>query len=181
MTSIQVLQRQRILTAAVLVWAIFLMPFSVALAEGEKKPEPTPLTTDNPDISKEELAYLVAPLTKDDLTVEANGWLQILKEHVGGVSAVQIQALTAEGDQKTKLLESVNKLKEEQTALTDRLKVAVEELGSKGGKVEEYEVYIKAISGVEVDVSDASATWTVVNGWLISAEGGFRWAKNILF
>ena len=181
MTSIQVLQRQRILTAAVLVWAIFLMPFSVALAEGDKKPEPTPLTTDNPDISKEELAYLVAPLTKDDLTVEANGWLQILKEHVGGVSAVQIQALTAEGDQKTKLLESVNKLKEEQTALTDRLKVAVEELGSKGGKVEEYEVYIKAISGVEVDVSDASATWTVVKGWLISAEGGLRWAKNILF
>jgi small conductance mechanosensitive channel len=157
------------------------MPFSAALAEGDKKPEPAPLTTDNPDISKEELAYLVAPLTKDDLTVEANGWLQILKEHVGGVSAVQIQALTAEGDQKTKLLESVNKLKEEQTALTDRLKVVVDELGAKGGKVEEYEVYLQAISGVEVDVSDAGATWTVVKGWLISAEGGLRWAKNISF
>ncbi|MCP4627089.1 MAG: mechanosensitive ion channel, partial [bacterium] len=37
------------------------------------------------------------------------------------------------------------------------------------------------VSGVEVDVSDARATWTVVKGWLISAEGGFRWAKNILF
>ncbi|MCP4627484.1 MAG: mechanosensitive ion channel family protein, partial [bacterium] len=57
----------------------------------------------------------------------------------------------------------------------------VEELGSKGGKVEEYEAYIKVVSGVEVDVSDARATWTVVKGWLISAEGGFRWAKNILF
>ena len=180
MTSIQVMQRQRILTAAVLVWAIFLMPFSVALAESEKKPDPTPLTTDNPDISKEELAFLVAPLTKDDLTVEADGWLQILKEHVTGVSEVQIQALSAEGDQKTKLLESVNKLKEQQTALTDRLKVVVDELGSKGGKVEDYQAYITAISGVEVDVSDAGATWTVVKGWLLSAEGGIRWAKNIL-
>ncbi|MCP4627485.1 MAG: hypothetical protein GY850_28825 [bacterium] len=63
------------------------------------------------------MSYIVNPLTKDDLTVEATGWLQILKEHIGGVSAVQIQALTAEGDQKTKSLESVNKLKEEQIAL----------------------------------------------------------------
>jgi small conductance mechanosensitive channel len=181
MNFIQVLQNQRIPVAIALVCAIFLMPFSVALAEGEKKPDPVPLTTGNPDISEEELAYRVAPLTKDDLTVEANGWMQVLKDHVTGVSEQQIKALAAEGDQKTKLLESVNKLKEKQTALTDRLKVVVDELGSKGGKVEDYESYTTAISGVQVDVSDASATWTVIRGWMISTEGGLRWAKNILF
>jgi small conductance mechanosensitive channel len=139
------------------------------------------LTTNNPDISKEELAYRIQPLTKDDLSVEANGWLQVLKKHVGEVSEVQIQVLTAEDEQKTKLLESVTKLKEEQTALADRLKVVIDELQSKGGKIEDYEAYITAISGVELDVSDASATWTVVTGWLTSTEGGIRWAKNILF
>jgi len=140
-----------------------------------------PTTTNNPNISIEELTYHLQPLTKDDLSVEASGWLYVLKEHVGEVSEVQIKALSAESDDKTKLLESVNKLKEQQTALTDRLKTVIEEFRSKGGKVEDYESYITAISGVEIDVSDASATWTVVTGWLTSTEGGIRWAKNILF
>ncbi|MGD8262802.1 MAG: mechanosensitive ion channel [Desulfobacterales bacterium] len=180
MMLIQVLKNQRILNAFI-VWAILLIPLSGAFAESDKKPEPIPLTTNNPNISKEELGYLVEPLTKDDLSVEANGWLQVLKKHVAGVSEVQIKVLTAEGDEKTKLLETVNKLKEEQTALTDRLKVVIEELKSKGGETKDYESYITAISGVEVNVSDASATWTVISGWLTSTEGGIRWAKNIFF
>ena len=180
MMFIQVLKNKRILKAF-MVWAILLISFSGASAESDKKSEPTPLTTNNPSISKEELGYRVEPLTKDDLSVEANGWLHVLKKQVAAVSEVQIKALTAEGDEKTQLLETANKLKEEQTALTDRLKVVIEELESKGGEIKDYESYIKAISGVEVDVSDASATWTVITGWLTSTEGGIRWAKNILF
>jgi small conductance mechanosensitive channel len=181
MTLIKFLKNQRTVYAFIVVSAIILLPFSGAFAESDKKPEPMPLTTNNPDIPKEELVYRIQPLTKDDLSVEANGWLQVLKKHVGEVSEVQIQVLTAEDEQKTKLLESVTKLKEEQTALADRLKVVIDELQSKGGKIEDYEAYITAISGVELDVSDASATWTVVTGWLTSTEGGIRWAKNILF
>jgi small conductance mechanosensitive channel len=180
MMFIQVLKNKRILSAFI-VWAILLIAFSGASAESDKKSEPTPLTTKNPNISKEELGYLVEPLTKDDLAVEANGWLHVLKKHVGALSKVQIKALTAEGDQKTQLLETANKLKEEQTALTDRLKLVIEELKLKGGEVKDYESYVNAISGVEVDVSDASAAWTVITGWLTSAEGGIRWAKNLLF
>ena len=177
---IQVLKNKRILNAF-MVGAILLISFSGASAESDKKSEPTPLTTKNPSISKEELGYRVEPLTKDDLSVEANGWLHVLKKQVAAVSEAQIKALTAEGDEKTQLLETANKLKEEQTALTDRLKVVIEELKSKGGEIKDYESYIKAISGVEVDVSDASATWTVITGWLTSTEGGIRWAKNLLF
>jgi len=181
MTLIHFLKNQRTIYGFIVVSAVILIPFSGAFAESDKKPEPTPLTTNNPNISKEELKYRIQPLIKDDLSVEANGWLQVLKKHVGEVSEVQIQVLTAEDEQKTKLLESVTKLKEEQTALADRLKVVIEELQSKGGKIEDYESYITAVSGVEVDVSDASATWTVVTGWLTSTEGGIRWAKNIIF
>ena len=181
MIFVQFLKRQIFFKAVIIIGAITLMPILGAFAEGEKKSEPTPLTTNDPKISQAELAYRVDPLTKDDLAVEANGWLQIIKEHVAKVSEVQIQALTAEGDDKTKLLESVNKLKGEQTALIDRLKVVTDELKAKGGKIEDYKSYITAISGVEVDVSDASATWTVLMGWLTSTEGGLRWAKNIVF
>ena len=174
MTLIKFLKNQRTILAFIVVAAIIWIPFAGAFAESDKKPEPIPLTTINPDISKEELGYLVQPQTKEDLSVEANGWLQVLKKHVGKVSEVQIQVLTAEDEQKTKLLESVTKLKEQQTALVDRLKVVIEEFRSKGGKIEDYESYITAISGVEVDVSDASATWTVLMGWLTSTEGGLR-------
>ena len=181
MKLIQFLKNQRRLIVFIVGWAIILVPISAAFAEGEKKPELTPLTTHNPKISKEELEYRIKPLTKDELSVEADGWLQELKEQVGEVSQVRIQVLTAEGDEKTKLLETETRLKEQQIALADRLKVVIEELRSKGGKIEDYESYITAVSGVEVDVSDASATWTVVTGWLTSAEGGIRWAKNIIF
>ena len=181
MTSIQFLKNQGVLGVFIIVWALLLIPFSGAFAQSDKKSEPAPLTTDNPNISKEELQYRIEPLTKDDLSVEANGWLHVVKKQVGQVSEVQIQALTAEGEEKTKLLESATKLKEQQTALIDRLRVVIDEFKSKGGKIEDYESYITAISGVQVDVSDASATWTVITGWLTSTEGGIRWAKNILF
>ena len=170
---------RRIFPVLMIMWAIILVPFSGVLAEDGKKPQPVPLTTKNPNITIEELEYRLKPLTKDDLSVEANGWLELLKKHVGKVSNVQIKALTAEGDEKTKLLEAVTKLKAQQTALKDRFKLVVEELKSKGGKVEDYESYITAVSGVQVDVSDASATWTLVTGWLTSAEGGIRWAKRV--
>jgi small conductance mechanosensitive channel len=181
MRRIQLPKNQRNSGAFMIVLAILLIAISGAFAESEKKPEPAPVTTHNRNISKEELAYRIKSLTKDELSVEANGWLQVLKKQVAKVSEVQIQVLTAEGEEKTKLLETLTKLKEQQIALTDRLRVVIEELRSKGGKIEDYESYVTAISGVEVDVSDASAAWTVITGWLTSTEGGIRWAKNIVF
>jgi small conductance mechanosensitive channel len=177
----KLLKNLNVFYAVVLIVAITLVPVSGLLAQDDKKSQPAPVTTKDPAISIEELEYRLQPLTKDDLAVEANGWLQVLKKHVAQVSEAQIKALTSEGDAKTQLLESVTKLKEQQTALTDRLKAVIDEFQAKGGTSEDYEAYIKAISGVEVDVSDAGAAWTVITGWLMSTEGGLRWAKNIAF
>ncbi|MEJ2285783.1 MAG: mechanosensitive ion channel [Desulfobacterales bacterium] len=177
----KLLKNLNVFCGVVLTLAITLVPVSGLLAQDDKKSQPAPVTTKDPAISIEELEYRLQPLTKDDLAVEANGWLQVLKKHVAQVSEAQIKALTSEGDAKTQLLESVTKLKEQQTALADRLKAVINEFQSKGGTTEDYEAYIKAISGVEVDVKDAGATWTVITGWLMSKEGGLRWAKNIAF
>jgi small conductance mechanosensitive channel len=68
----------------------------------------------------------------------------------------------------------------ERTAIIDRFNVVLAELTAKGGDSEEYDTYIKAVSGIKVDVTDASATWTTITGWLMSPEGGFRWAVNII-
>ncbi|MBE9542845.1 MAG: mechanosensitive ion channel [Proteobacteria bacterium] len=181
MGVLQLLKNRNVFTGVIVILAIILIPLSGVMAQDDKKSQPASVTTKNPDISVEELEYRLQPLTKDDLAVEASGWLQVLKKHVGRVSEVQIKALTAEGDAKTKLLESVTKLQEHQTALVDRLKAVIEEFRSKGGAIEDYEAYMTAISGVKVDVTDAGAAWTVITGWLMSSEGGLRWAKNIVF
>jgi small conductance mechanosensitive channel len=83
-------------------------------------------------------------------------------------------------DSKTALIKEITGLTAERTLLIDRLKIVLAELSAKGGNTAEYDTYIKAISGIKVDVTDASATWTTISGWLMSPEGGFRWALNIL-
>lgn len=81
---------------------------------------------------------------------------------------------------KTALLKHITDLRAERTTLIDRFNVVLTELKSKGGETEQYDTYIKAVSGIEVDVTDASATWTTISGWLLSEEGGFRWALNFI-
>ncbi len=96
--------------------------------------------------------------------------------------SVDVAATTKEAktDIKTALIKHVTTLMAEKTAIIDRFDVVLAELQAKGGDTEEYDSYIKAVSGIKVDVTDASATWTTVTGWLLSAEGGLRWAVNII-
>ena len=83
-------------------------------------------------------------------------------------------------DLKIALVKHITGLMAERTALIDRFNVVLTELSTKGGDTAEYDTYIKAVSGIKVDVTDASATWTTITGWLMSAEGGFRWAVNLV-
>jgi len=80
------------------------------------------------------------------------------------------------------LLAYLGDLRGEQTSLIDRTNLAIEAFELKGGKVEEveeYRQYVTAVAGIEVDVTDVSATWATLTGWLLSEEGGLRWVKNI--
>ncbi len=80
------------------------------------------------------------------------------------------------------LLAYLGDLRGEQTSLIDRTNLAIEAFELKGGKVEEveeYRQYVSAVAGIEVDVTDVSATWATLTGWLLSEEGGLRWVKNI--
>jgi small conductance mechanosensitive channel len=154
------------------------------------------LTIDDPQIPVDELELMLQPLTRDQLVVEADGWLALLQAKVTEVSAAELAikhqnkrieaAEDAEGETeeqaevKTDLLEGLTQLREERTALIDRLNVVLAELELKGGAIDDYTLYVDAISGFTVDVSDASATWTTIVGWLKSPEGGVRWGLNVV-
>ena len=80
------------------------------------------------------------------------------------------------------LLAYLAELRGQQTSLIDRTKLVIDAFEVKGGKVEEieeYRQYVTAVAGIEVDVTDVSATWATITGWLFSEEGGLRWVKNI--
>jgi len=93
----------------------------------------------------------------------------------------------ASEERKVALLEQLTKLREELTALVDRLLTVLDELERKTdeqdadtlAKVRDFRLYASAVGGVKIDVEDSTAAWIAVKGWLLSDEGGKRWAFNI--
>ena len=100
--------------------------------------------------------------------------------HDGRTGSVESKTTDVKKEVKIALIKHNTDLMAERTALIDRVHIVLTELNSKGGKTEKYEDYIKAVSGIAVDVTDAGAAWTTVSSWLKSEEGGLRWAFNIL-
>ncbi|HAJ93112.1 MAG TPA: hypothetical protein DCO71_10950, partial [Gammaproteobacteria bacterium] len=91
-------------------------------------------------------------------------------------------AIVKRNADRSNLMAYLTELRGQQTGLIDRTNLAIEAFELKGGKVEEveeYRQYVKAVAGIEVDVTDVSATWATITGWLLSEEGGLRWVKNI--
>jgi small conductance mechanosensitive channel len=147
---------------------------------------PAPVTTADPDVSPEHLRFLVKPLTKDELGVEAAAWRDVLKAKVAEISRLQFEAkqaaagVAADAEQAAADPAAVNKLQAERTLLMDRLRAVLDEWEKKGGDPAEYRAYSSAVSGLDVDVSDAGATLKLLQGWVFSEQGGLRWAWNII-
>ncbi len=90
-------------------------------------------------------------------------------------------------DEKLDMLELVNSLRLERTKLVDNFRTTVDELESRTDKddgstlamVKDYRLYIRSVSGINLDLTDTTSTWIAVKGWLTSEEGGMRWVKNV--
>ncbi|GAA0425166.1 mechanosensitive ion channel family protein [Cocleimonas flava] len=98
----------------------------------------------------------------------------------GKTIAPEENTTAAKTDTKIALDKYASSLTTQRTALLDRLKVVLTEYAAKGGDIKEYNTYIEAVSGITLDVTDFSATWTTISGWLSSAEGGLRWLVNFI-
>lgn len=141
---------------------------------------PKPTTVSDPKVAVGDLELMVKPLTKAQLVVEADGWQGLLQAKVTEISAAEIAANKAQGDEKAKILETAANLRNERTALMDRLNAVLAALKAKGGATADYDAYVSAVSGITVKMTDASGLWTTIVHWLKSTEGGLRYGKNIL-
>jgi len=75
-----------------IVCMLFIVCFSASGSLGqEASAEGTATTISNPQIPSGDLELLLKPLTKSELIVEAEAWLQLLKSKVTEISAAEIQ------------------------------------------------------------------------------------------
>lgn len=141
------------------------------------------ITNQDPKINIEELELLTKPLTKEELENEAAAWLLLLKAKVSEISKAEIairrndRVGTKEAEME--LVVKTTKLQDERSLLIDRFHVVLRALEAKGGEVKQYQQYIKAVRGLELDWSDPKLLWLMIVDWSKSSEGGRRWALNI--
>jgi small conductance mechanosensitive channel len=156
-----------------------------AIEEAGKSPAETPETV--ADVAQ--LAVEQADAAVQEAVAEAGATevaVDVKKASEAGEAglskAVEAVEEKIEEDKEVKVatLEELKDLRTERAALVERLKIVLDELERKGGAADEERYYIKAVSGINVDVSDQEAAQAAVMGWLTSEEGGLRIAWNII-
>ncbi len=207
---------KRAILFCILLWSVSWTAANADTSSPVKKP--MAVTTADQKIPLDELELLLEPMVKDELFVEADGWLELLKSAVRDVNKkelevkkknIEIEAakekieqtesspgkaetreqaqVEAKSEDKSETVDEVAELRDIRTAQIDRLNVVLNEINDKigmnleGGEKEEvqpYRLYIDAVSGIKVDVTDTQAALATIMNWLISEEGGIRWAKN---
>ena len=163
-------------------------------------------TVGDPTIPIGQLDLLLDPLTRSELEVEAGAWRDLVKAKVSAISAEEIATrkkneeiaeVDAEAEavaepaatdaveevkkeEKQAFLDDLTQLREEKSALLERLGVVLDAWEQKGGDPTEIRQYASAVSGIKVEVTDVSATWAAITGWLASKEGGLKWGMRVL-
>jgi small conductance mechanosensitive channel len=134
-----------------------------------------------PDAPIRKLEYLLTPMTMAELEEEALLWRDLVKAKVEELSVLEYTSDSSElePETRTKLLEDISEKQSERTALIVRLNAVLDELEDKGGDPEELRKYAASVATFNVDVTDANAVWVAVKGWLLSSEGGLRWAQRL--
>jgi small conductance mechanosensitive channel len=192
--------------------ALTLLP--AAAPQAAEPPPASALTVQDPGIPPDQLRWLLKPLTREDLVVEADAWRDLLKSKIREIGTAEIDlkrsprgsrvtpptpgptATTGEVGEprpdpatptlrtaaapRAQILSFLERLREDRSALIDRFSIVLLELKAKGGEVTAYEQYRDAVSELMVDVTDTSAVWTYVYGWLKSEHGGLKWGMNII-
>jgi len=171
--------------------------FAAQISEGRSS-----LTSETPEIGGEEIDILMAPLSVEELQVEADGWLQLIKSSAYRVANTKVLIRSfgqKEGNsekvqedidaQKDTAMEQLTEYRAVRTSEIDKLNVILERINQKTGLDENgkesevvlaYRRYTDAVGGIKLDTSDAVSSFTSIKGWITSKEGGQRWGINIV-
>jgi len=167
---------------------IFIALLGALEAAGEAR------TTEDVTVSEDTLRVLLRPMTKDELAVEEDAWLAILRTQITEVGEVELQLAErtaleesgedAEGEdpELEKLKARLVEVRTQEVELYQRINTVVDALKAKGGDVAETEQYLAAVSDLEASGDADSRAAALVAGakaWLRSPEGGAQFLKRI--
>lgn len=152
------------------------------LEEVREKAEQARATGDAGKIQETETAAEAAEETVDEIKTTVDE-----AEAMDETATAMERAEGVKKEEKVDLLESLNDLRAERTQLIDNLNVVLDELVSKTdeadadtlAKITDYRLYVRSVQGIELDITDTTSTWIAIKGWLVSDEGGLRWAGNV--
>jgi small conductance mechanosensitive channel len=150
---------------------------SHALAQQESDVDaPQPTTVSNVTIPVDHLQVILRSLTKDELTVELDGWLDLLRAKIKevGETELKIKALAA-GESSDSLTKQLLELRTEETALSQRAQIVIDDLKAKGGDVETEQAFVDSVSNLS-ETTDAASFWAAlsatVKAWYEADDGG---------
>ncbi len=143
----------------------------------------------SPETPINQLKLALSPLTMADIEKEVAEWGALVVAKSKEITREQITqkrlAAKAEaGDEaaateREASVEKSTKLTGERTKLVDRFTLVLEAYEARGGDRTQWDQYLDAWSGLQIDVTDASEAYTIIIGWLKDKEGGIRWGINI--
>jgi len=110
------------------------------------------------------------------------------KEQGDSAAVDNEQSNKSSREKKKDLMKGVTRLREERVLLLDNMQSVVDEInvktdpddGATMAAIKDYRLYMKGVSGISLDASDAISSWVSIKGWVMSDEGGKRWVANIV-
>ena len=170
--------------AVVAVVGLLLVKSPAIAQETSATAAPQATTTADAIIPVDHLQVGLRPLTKDELEIELDGWLDLLRAKIRevGDTELKLKAL-AENESADALTAQLMELRAEETALAQRARTVLDALHSKGGDVQTAEQFINAVTDLSETTDAASyraAVVAEVTNWISRDDGGKFWVKRFL-
>jgi small conductance mechanosensitive channel len=130
----------------------------------------------------DQLQVTLRPLTKDELEVELDAWITLLRAQIRkvGDTELKLKALS-EGEPSDELTAELVALRTDETALAERARTVLDALKAKGGDVATAEQFIAAVSDIS-ETTDATSYQAAVvaelRNWIRRDDGGKLWVRR---
>lgn len=137
-------------------------------------------------VTEKKIQELLPGTPRYESTSEA---LQERKEKVAKASTDVLQApmfalgfdtLDLQRQLRDQMVTQATVLKTARSALTTRVQTVLDELDKKGGDIESYDRYAKAVTGLDFDITDAQGIKVRLLTWLQSPDGGISLGIGLL-
>ena len=141
------------------------------------------VTVENVEIDSDQLRVLLRPMTEEELRVELDAWLGLLRAKIREVGVKEIELLSLpEGETDSELEQQLVQLRTQEAGITERVRIVVEASKSKGGDTAADETFLDSVSSLTTPTDSTTyraALLAAIRSWIEREDGGQLWAKRV--